>query len=181
MIQRLDVLNAKWKSEGRKPISIGIGLNAGPVNVGNMGSAKRLAWTVMGDNVNLASRLEGINKEYHTQIVINETTYRQVANQFVCRDLDKIRVKGKNHPVNIYELLGVAADRPKFEPLLKEFDRAMAAYRAQDWKGAAARFGELLGAYPNDGPSQVFLERSLDFLKHAPEGEWDGVYVMKTK
>jgi adenylate cyclase len=181
MIQRLEALNAKWRSEGRKPISIGIGLNAGPVNVGNMGSAKRLAWTVMGDNVNLASRLEGINKEYRTQIVINETTYRQVANQFVCRDLDKIRVKGKNHPVNIYELLGVAADRPKFEPLLKEFDRAMTAYRSQDWKEAAATFDELLGAHPDDGPSQVFLERSLDFLKHAPEGEWDGVYVMKTK
>jgi adenylate cyclase len=181
MIQRLDALNAKWKSEGRKPISIGIGLNAGPVNVGNMGSAKRLSWTVMGDNVNLASRLEGINKEYHTQIVINETTYRQVANQFVCRDLDKIRVKGKNLPVNIYELLGVAADLSRFEPLLKEFDHAMAAYRAQDWKAAETRFGELLGAYPNDGPSQVFLERSVGFLKHAPEGEWDGVYVMKTK
>jgi adenylate cyclase len=181
MTHRLDALNVKWISEGRKPISIGIGLNAGPVNVGNMGSAKRLAWTVMGDNVNLASRLEGINKEYHTQIVINETTYRQVASQFVCRDLDKIRVKGKNLPVNIYELLGVAAERPKFDPLLTEFDHAMSAYRAQDWKAAAVRFGELLGAYPSDGPSQVFLERSLDFLKHAPEGEWDGVYVMKTK
>jgi adenylate cyclase len=181
MIQRLDALNAKWKSEGRRPISIGIGLNAGPVNVGNMGSAKRLAWTVMGDNVNLASRLEGINKEYHTQIVINETTYRQVAGQFVCRDLDKIRVKGKNQPVNIYELLGVPAERPKFESLLADFDRAMAAYRAQDWRAASARFGELRVRYPDDGPTQVFLERSLDFLKHAPEGEWDGVYVMKTK
>ena len=181
MIQRLDALNAKWKSEGRRPISIGIGLNAGPVNVGNMGSAKRLAWTVMGDNVNLASRLEGINKEYHTQIVINETTYRQVADQFVCRDLDKIRVKGKNQPLNIYELLGVAAERPRFESLLADFDRAMAAYRAQDWCAASARFGELRVGYPDDGPTKVFLERSLDFLKHAPEGEWDGVYVMKTK
>jgi|HubBroStandDraft_6_1064221.scaffolds.fasta_scaffold04037_2 adenylate cyclase len=181
MIARLETLNAKWKSQGRKPISIGIGLNAGPVNVGNMGSAKRLAWTVMGDNVNLASRLEGINKEYHTQIVINETTYRQVADQFVCRDLDKIRVKGKNLPVNIYELLGVAADRPKFAPLLEEFDRAMAAYRAQDWHTAGARFGEIHAAFPDDGPTQVFLDRTLEFLKHAPEGNWDGVYVMKTK
>jgi adenylate cyclase len=181
MIQRLDALNVKWKSEGRRPISIGIGLNAGPVNVGNMGSAKRLAWTVMGDNVNLASRLEGINKEYRTQIVINETTYRQVGDQFVCRDLDKIRVKGKNHPVNIYELLGVAAEKPKFASLLADFDLAMAAYRAQDWHAASARFGDLRDRYPDDGPTQVFLERSLNFLKHAPEGEWDGVYVMTTK
>src|SRR6266851_5594276 len=105
MIRGLEKLNAKWQAEGRKEISIGIVVNTGPVNVGNMGSAKRLAWTVMGDNVNLASRLEGITKEYCCRIVIGEGTYQEIADKFVCRDLDKIRVKGKHQPVTIYELL----------------------------------------------------------------------------
>ena len=181
MIQRLEKLNQKWKSEGRSPIAIGIGLNSGPMNVGNMGSARRLAWTVMGDNVNLASRLEGINKEYRTRIIISETTYRQVSAHFVCRDLDKIRVKGKTQPVNIYELLDVATEKSKYESLLARFDDALAAYRSQDWNRAAAKFRLLLEEFPNDGPAQIFLQRSLDYLHRAPDEEWDGVYVMKTK
>jgi len=181
MIRSLAKLNAKWKSEGRRTLSIGIGLNTGLLNVGNMGSAKRLAWTVMGDNVNLASRLEGINKEYHTQIVISEATYREVEQHFVCRELDKIRVKGKNQPVNIYELMDVISEKPKYEALLSQFDQAVVAYRAQDWSAAAAQFRQFLGAHPDDGPAQIFLERTTEFLENAPEADWDGVYVMKTK
>jgi len=181
MVRSLEKLNAKWQVEGRPPISIGIGLNTGLLNVGNMGSAKRLSWTVMGDNVNLASRLEGINKQYHTQIVISEATYRHVRERFVCRELDKIKVKGKNQPVNIYELLDVMAEKSKYDSFLSQFDRAAAAYRAQDWRGAAGKFGELLATYPDDGPTQVFLQRAMEFLESAPEADWDGVYVMKTK
>jgi adenylate cyclase len=181
MSRGLATLNAKWQAAGRPPISIGIGLNTGLVNVGNMGSARRLSWTVMGDNVNLASRLEGITKQYHVQIVISEATYRQVSSQFVCRELDKIRVKGKTLPVNIYELLDVAAEKSKYEKLLEQFDAAMAAYRSQNWREAAAQFTEVLLKFPDDGPSQVFLERAMEFSESAPEGEWDGVYVMKTK
>jgi adenylate cyclase len=181
MSRALVKLNAKWQQEDRPPIAIGIGLNTGPVNVGNMGSDKRLAWTVMGDNVNLASRLEGITKQYQIQIVISEGTYREVADKFVCRELDKIKVKGKNQPVNIYELLDVAAEKSKYESLLTGFDRAMAAYRSQNWKDAAGQFGELLSVYPDDGPTRVFLQRALEYLDNAPESDWDGVYVMKSK
>ncbi|MGA8223161.1 MAG: adenylate/guanylate cyclase domain-containing protein [Candidatus Acidiferrales bacterium] len=181
MIRSLGKLNKKWQAEGRRTLSIGVGLNTGLLNVGNMGSAKRLAWTVMGDNVNLASRLEGINKEYHTQIVISEATYREVADKFVCRELDKIRVKGKNQPVNIYELLDGIAEKRKYESLLTQFNQAMAAYREQNWREAAAKFGQALSFYPDDGPTQVFLQRALEFLDNAPEPDWDGVYVMKTK
>lgn len=181
MSRGLAKLNVKWKQENRPPIAIGIGLNTGPVNVGNMGSEKRLAWTVMGDNVNLASRLEGITKEYQIQIVISESTYLEVAGKFVCRELDKIKVKGKNQPVNIYELLGVVAEKSKFESLLAGFDRAMTAYRSQNWRDAAAQFGQLLATYPDDGPTRVFLQRALEYLENAPEPDWDGVYVMKSK
>ena len=181
MIQGLDKLNAKWKTEGRKQIMIGVGLNTGPVNVGNMGSAKRLAWTVMGDNVNLASRLEGITKEYRGRIVISEGTHREIADKFVCRDLDKIRVKGKHQPVTIYELLDFAENKHKYEPLLSRFNHAMEAYRQQDWDEAASRLGEMLTHFPDDGPTQIFMDRVLEFMQNAPEADWDGVYVMKTK
>jgi adenylate cyclase len=181
MAGALRKLNTRWLEEGRTPLAIGIGLNTGPVNVGNMGSDKRLAWTVMGDNVNLASRLEGITKEYQTQIVVSEGTEQDVASHFVFRELDKIRVKGKHKPVKIFELLDIATERPKYAALLAQFDEAMAAYRSQDWKEAAARFGELLGAYPEDGPTRVFLQRALEYLDNAPESDWDGVYVMKSK
>ena len=181
MSRALVKLNAKWNQEGRPRIAIGIGLNTGPVNVGNMGSEKRLAWTVMGDNVNLASRLEGITKEYQIQIVISESTYLEVAGKFVCRELDKIKVKGKHHPVTIYELLDVASESVKYQALLSGFDRAMAAYRTQNWREASAQFGELLAVYPDDGPTRVFLQRALEYLENAPESDWDGVYVMKSK
>ena len=93
------------------------------MNVGNMGSDKRLAWTVMGDNVNLASRLEGMTKEYRSRIIISEFTFRQVAHQFVCREVDKIRVKGKNQPVTIYELMAPIEDRARLSDLLSRLRR----------------------------------------------------------
>jgi adenylate cyclase len=181
MLRRLDKLNAKWLAQGRKELSIGIGLNTGPVNVGNMGSAKRLAWTVMGDNVNLASRLEGMTKQYRSRIVIGEGTYRQVADHFVCRELDRIRVKGKHQPVVVYELMDVAAERSKYESLITRFETAMRTYHEQNWREAAGMFGQLLAAFPEDGPTQIFLQRALEFMETAPEADWDGVYVMKSK
>jgi adenylate cyclase len=181
MLAALDKLNQKWVAEGRKRIAIGIGLNTGPVNVGNMGSDKRLAWTVMGDNVNLASRLEGMSKEYRCPVIISENTYRQVSSQFACRELDKIRVKGKTQPVTIYELLAPMEERSRFEPLLSRFNEALASYRTHDWPAAAGKLGELLAEFPDDGPTQILLQRCVEFTQEAPEGDWDGVYEMKSK
>ena len=181
MIRVLEQLNKKWQAEGRRQIAIGVGLITGPVNVGNMGSNKRLAWTVMGDNVNLASRLEGLTRQYNVRIVIGEGTWRQVEKKFVGRELDKIRVKGKLQPVNIYELIDVAAERSKYEALLAGFDYAMRTYRKQKWGESTILFSQLAEAFPGDGPTQVFLRRAREFAETPPPAGWDGVYVMKTK
>lgn len=177
----LQALNKKWVAEGRKKLAIGIGLNTGPVSVGNMGSNKRLAWTVMGDNVNLASRLEGMTKQYRCSVIISENTYRQVSSSFVCRELDKIQVKGKSQPITIYELVASVAERARFEPLLSRFDEALAAYRTHNWRNAANKLGELLAEFPDDGPTQILLDRCIEFMEEAPDPDWNGVYVMKSK
>ena len=178
---RLRALNKKWAEQKRKQLTIGVGVNTGPMSVGNMGSPQRLAWTVMGDNVNLASRLEGINKHYHTGIVISEFTRQQVGDGFVVRELDRIRVKGKLHPVGIYELLDFANGKSQYDPLLAAFADGLSAYRSQCWRQAISKFEQLLVTYPEDGPSREFLRRCHEYLDHPPPDDWDGVYVMETK
>ncbi len=181
MMAALEELNRKWAEQERRTIAIGIGLNTGPVNVGNMGSEQRLAWTCMGDNVNLASRLEGMTKEYRNRVIISEFTHAQVADQFVTREVDRIRVKGKKKPVVIYELLAPISERDTYAALLSKYNAALDVYRRQNWLEAAGAFGELLIAYPDDGPTQILLQRSVEFIEEAPEPGWDGVYVMKSK
>ncbi len=181
MQRRLRELNKQWAEQGRKQLAIGVGVNTGPMSVGNMGSPQRLAWTVMGDNVNLASRLEGINKHYHTGIVISEFTRQQVGDGFVARELDRIRVKGKLHPVGIYELLDFANGASKYDDLLTRFADALCAYRSQCWQQAIEKLEQLLVTYPEDGPSKEFLRRCHEYLGHPPAAGWDGVYVMETK
>lgn len=182
MSARLDELNMKWEAQGKKQLSIGIGLNTGPVNVGNMGSDKRLAWTVMGDNVNLASRLEGQTKEYHIRTIVGETTYARAKDHYVFRDLDKIRVKGKLKPVNIYELLAFGKDAANYADLLAQWTGAVTEYRRGNWPAAIQKFEALLHRYPDDGPSHEFLKRCHEKLAtEAPLGEWDGVWVAKSK
>lgn len=181
MIDRLEELNRQWAEQGRRQIAIGIGLNTGPVNVGNMGSDKRLAWTVMGDNVNLASRLEGMTKEYRNRVIISEFTCAQVVGHFVAREVDRIRVKGKKKPVVIYELLAPISERETYAALLNMYNSALDVYRSQKWQEAAGEFGELLALYPDDGPTQILLQRCIEFIDEAPESDWDGTYVMKSK
>jgi len=181
MCARLEELNLGWREQGRPTLAIGVGLNTGPVNVGNMGSDRRLAWTVMGDNVNLTSRLEGLTKEYGVRIVVSESTWQQVQSHFVGRDLDRIRVKGKQQPVGIFELLDFRENAERHDELLAGFEQAMGAYRRREWREAVTGFEALLERWPQDAPSQLFLRRSREFLSEAPASDWDGVYVMKTK
>ncbi len=181
MGERLEELNEKWSAEGKQTLQVGIGLNSGPVNVGNMGSVKRLAWTVMGDHVNLASRLEGKTKDYGVRVIISENTYEQVKEAFVTREIDRIKVKGKTQPISIYELMGFIIDQDRHLELINLFASALDAYRRSQWQEATEKFEELLTVYPGDGPSTELLHRCHHFMVEAPEAGWDGVYEMKTK
>jgi adenylate cyclase len=179
-VEQLKMLNAKWKSEGKQELNIGIGLNTGPMVVGNMGSLKRFNYTVMGDAVNLGARLEGQNKEYGTRVIISEATYLQVKDQFICRELDLIRVKGKNKPVAIFELMATVEDAKKWEPLVQVFSDGLKAYRRGKFAQALEIFEDILSAYPTDGPAKLFASRSRIYVE-TPPLSWDGVYTATSK
>ena len=154
MIIRVAELGAGWKARGLPPLSIGIGINSGEMSVGNMGSEERFDYTIMGDYVNLASRLEGINKQYGTQIVISQFTYALIRTEaFLVRELDCVRVKGKREPVTIYELIGYGSYFPQMRALADMFGHALAAYKRRQWHEAQALFRDVLQAYPADQPA----------------------------
>ncbi len=183
MLETLHVLHDRWQARGIPPLNMGIGLNSGPMSVGNMGSDTRFDYTVMGDAVNLGSRLEGTNKEYHTNIVISQSTLDQVKDQgFVVRFLDLVAVKGKAQPVAVYELMGRAGQFGRFAPeLLATYERGIQLYHAQEFADATIAFREVLEHCPDDGPSTMYLERCQDLQEAPPPQDWDGVYVMTHK
>lgn len=171
---KLRELRKKWRGEGRAELHVRIGLNTGEAVVGNMGSRDRFDYTAMGDNINLASRLEGINKQYGTKILISESTYQAVQNDLVCREIDLIRVKGKEKPVRIYELVG---EKGKMKTDFSAFAAALGSYRQGKFEEARQAFAKLA----DDPVAQVFLARCNDFLKNRPSANWDGVYTFTTK
>ena len=181
MMSELKRLRAKWAAEGRPDVNIGVGVNTGDMVVGNMGSEMRFDYTVMGDSVNLASRLEGTNKEYRTNIIISEFTYESIRNELFCRELDAVRVKGKKLPVRIYELLGENKDAAEWQECVGRFETGLAKYREGLWDEAIAAFRSVLTIKPADYPTQLFIERCETLKENPPEGEWDGVFTMTKK
>jgi adenylate cyclase len=183
MLEVLHSLHDRWKDRGIPSLNMGVGLNTGPMSVGNMGSDTRFDYTVMGDAVNLGSRLEGTNKEYGTNIVISQTTLDDVKDEgFVVRFLDLVAVKGKAQPVAVYELIGRAGEFGSFTPeLLATYERGIHLYRDQDFAAAAEAFREVLAVRPHDGPSAMYLERCDELMAAPPPPDWDGVYVMTHK
>jgi adenylate cyclase len=182
MIRELRELQLKWKAEGRPHLDIGIGINSGDMVVGNMGSEMRFDYTVMGDSVNLGSRLEGINKEYGTNIVISEYTYIRIKDRFICRELDSVKVKGKYQPVKIYELLaeGNSSDAAGPYGYIKFFNEGLTKYKLGYWNEAVESFQKVLAMHPSDHPSKLYIARCMELQDNPPEA-WDGIYVMTKK
>ncbi|MBW3003525.1 adenylate/guanylate cyclase domain-containing protein [Candidatus Woesearchaeota archaeon] len=169
MIEGLKRCNKDWAARGFPEVKIGIGLNSGDVIVGNMGSEQRFDYTCLGDHVNLAARLESSNKFYSTEIIISENIYKQVKGHFVIRELDKVIVKGKTVPIDIYEVI------PEYKHV-GDWGRGIKLYREGRFKEALSIFEKL----PKDGPTSMYIDRCNECIKNPPK-DWDGVYIRTSK
>jgi adenylate cyclase len=174
------MLRAEWAKMGRPPLIARTGINSGLMLVGNLGSKYRFAYGVLGDHVNLGSRLEGLNRIYGTEILLGENTACLVEKSFLLREIDTVRVVGREQPVRISELLGRAG-----APLSREKDKALRcyaagleAYRQKRWNEALGLFNESLTLWPGDTPSRIMAERCHLYQQTPPPETWDGVFEM---
>jgi adenylate cyclase len=181
MMEGLEELNTAWVREGKPHLDIGIGINTGMMMVGNMGSEQRFEYTVLGDAVNLGSRLEGANKNYRTHILISEFTYEKVKTVFLCMEIDSVRVKGKSRPVRIYQLLsGKDASAPHPETI-RYFQQGLQWYKEQRWDEAMEAFRTVTAMDKGLYAAQLYLERIANLKSNPPPPDWDGAFTMKEK
>ncbi len=180
--QKLEELSVEFEAMGLPKFGIRVGLNTGTMIVGNMGSEQRMNYTAMGDAVNLGSRLEGANKTYGTVSLVGPETYRLAGDQLLFRELDLLRVKGKQEPVCIYELVGLSAKATmRTHDCLELFARGLRVYRERKFDQAETLFAQLHAMRPEDGPTLAYLERCRRFVEESPPDDWDGVYTMTGK
>ncbi|MDF1590432.1 MAG: adenylate/guanylate cyclase domain-containing protein [Desulfobacterales bacterium] len=182
MQKKLAKLRAKWKAEGKSELMMRIGLCSGAAVVGNMGSKNRMDYTMMGDTVNTAARLEGVNKVYGTYTLVSDTTCHAAGQNFIFREIDKINVVGKKEPITIYQLLGYAGESDERMDKVRDFyARGLKAYQSREWEQAIGFFNEVLKIAPEDGPSLSLRGRCQTLHENPPGKDWNGAFVIKHK
>ncbi|MEO5354208.1 MAG: hypothetical protein H7835_13480 [Magnetococcus sp. XQGC-1] len=175
-------LASEWLAQNRPFFNTRIGISTGEVVVGNIGSHTRLSYTVIGDTVNLASRLEGLNKEYNTSVIISQPTLEELPDEFTYRLLDIVVVKGKIEPVPIYELAARKGDITSIDAeFMTIFSKAVESYVVKDWTKARNRFQRLLTIKPHDRACQIFIDRCNEYEINPPADDWGGEYVYHRK
>lgn len=183
MISRLWEWNVERKARGEMPVEMGIGLNTDRVVAGNIGSSKRMDYTMIGDGVNLSARLESACKQYHARILLSEYTVAKLNGVYRLREIDRVVVKGKTEPVDVFECLDFHNEKtfPNMMDVLGNFKEGVTQYRAQDWDRALRHFEECVKANPIDPLSNDYIDRVKIMKADPPPKEWDGVFVMKSK
>ena len=183
MLRELNAFNLRHASEGKKPIQIGIGINTDSIVSGNIGSPRRMDYTVIGDGVNLASRLESACKQYRIRLLISEYTFRKLRGTYHSREIDRVIVKGKTQPVGLYEILDHHSDEtfPNIMELLDSFRHGLKCYRERRWDDAMKAFSDALTLNPADFPSNMYRARCEHLKMKPPPEDWNGVWVMETK
>ena len=178
------ILNDRFREEGSSPAPLltRIGINTGDMVVGNMGTSEKMDYTIMGNSVNLAARLEGVNKQYGTWILISEQTYNELGEGYAVRKLDRVRVVGVDTPVRLYELIDKEIFTPKDKlEILAIFNEAIEIFEQRDWAKANKQLHEILKIDPEDGPAKAYIIRCDKFIKSPPAAKWDGVFNLTEK
>jgi adenylate cyclase len=183
MMRDLTAWNQQRASEGKPAVDIGIGLNTDVVVSGNIGSRKRMDFTIIGDGVNLAARLESACKQYGTHILISEFTYRRLRATYTTREIDLVVVKGKTQPVAVYEVMDYHTEEsyPGLMDALRLFRSGLMFYRQQRWADASAAFADVLAVNPNDKTAALYVARCKHLAQTPPAPDWNGVWVMDDK